>query len=339
MFVGKHNFASYGIHVMSVAAVVLIVSPGNAVLGQQNYEYSDVNSGSAGMSGHSVFTSEYPTYDEVMLPDQQPFFRETMTGLRHRNNDESGILPSGLLYRSYIAAPHESRFATILNYNISKGDWRWDSTLGGRVGLFRQNQPAIAALDVWQIDLEGAALPRLDPQLQMDVESIDYRFGLLWTARQDNVAFKFGYFHISSHVGDEFLSKNPDFQRDNFVRESLIVGSTLNPTPNVRLYGEFAWAFAYSGGARPLQFQLGAEHTSLPDSPGHGAPFSAVNLQLRQEVNYAAGVTAMSGWQWTGPDSGRTMRVGLHYYNGPTNQFEFFRRYDNQIGTGVWFDY
>ncbi len=252
---------------------------------------------------------------------------------------ESGVLPDGLLYRSYIAAPHEPRFATILNYNVDDGDWRWDSTLGGRVGLFRQTKPRIPGVEVWQIDLEGAALARLDPQLQMDVESIDYRFGLLWTARHENWAFKFGYFHISSHVGDEFLIKNPDFQRINFVRENLILGTSLYPTPQTRLYGEFGWAFEYSGGARPLQFQFGAEHSSVPETPERGAPFSALNVQLRQEVGYAAGVTAMSGWQWTGPDSGRTMRIGFQYFNGPTNQFEFFQRYDNQFGTGVWFDY
>ena len=47
----------------------------------------------------------------------------------------------------------------------------------------------------------------------------------------------------------------------------------------------------------------------------------------------------MTGWQWTGPESGRTMRVGLQYYNGPSTQYEFFRRYDNQLGFGIWYDY
>ena len=175
--------------------------------------------------------------------------------------------------------------------------------------------------------------------MHMDVESIDYRFGLLWTGRRDNLAFKFGYFHLSSHVGDEYMIANPTFERINFVRESLILGSALHMTPDVRVYGEVGWAMAFSGGAQPWQFQLGAEYSPTDECPERGAPFSAINVQLREEVSYAAGVTAMSGWQWTGPESGRSIRMGMQYFNGPTNQYEFLRRYDNQLGAGFWFDY
>lgn len=249
------------------------------------------------------------------------------------------VLPDGLLYRSYIAGPHESRFATVLNYDVSAESWRWDAALGGRVGLWRKNQPDFLGLDTWQIDLEGAALPRMNPHLHMDVESIDYRFGTQWTGKRGNLSFKFGYFHLSSHVGDEYLIKNPTFSRINFVRESLVLGTSLQATCEVRVYGEVAWAFVRKGEARAWQFQTGVEYAPIAKNSARGALFSAVNLQLRQEVNYAAGLNVMTGWQWKGPRSGRTFRVGLQYYNGPTNQYEFLRRYDNQLGFGMWFDY
>lgn len=182
-------------------------------------------------------------------------------------------------------------------------------------------------------------MPRLNPQMQMDVESVDYRFGLLWTGQKNDLAFKLGYFHTSSHVGDEYLLKNPTFSRVNFVRESLVLGLSYQPTLETRCYGEVAWANAYTGGAKPWQFQLGAEYSSIAIQPTHGAPFAAMNIHLRQEVDYAAGLTLMSGWQWKGPKSGRAIRIGVQYYNGPTNQFEFIGRYDNQLGAGIWFDY
>lgn len=288
--------------------------------------------------GHSIFGSDFSLNEPDHLFATQPEF---IHGSNSRQHAEliSEVLPDGLLYRSYIAAPHEPRFASVGNYDVGKKSWRWDSALGGRVGLFRHNQPDFLSLDAWQVDLEGAALPRLNPESQMDVESVDYRFGLLWTGKRDNIAVKFGYFHVSSHVGDEYLIRNPTFQRMNFVRESLVLGTSVQATSDLRYYGEVAWAMATNGGAKPWQFQFGSEYAEQSERPGRPAPFSAINIQLREEVGFAAGVTVMSGWQWTGPESGRTMRIGLQYFNGPSNQYQFLRRYDNQFGLGTWFDY
>jgi hypothetical protein len=277
--------------------------------------------------GHSIF-----------VETQQPAFLGSVVQPVRRTTCDH-VLPDDLLYRSYIAAPHEPRFASITTYDTSAKSWRWDTSIGGRVGLFRRDQPQLLNLDAWQIDLEGAAMTRLNPQLSMDVESADYRFGLLWTGRRENIAFKFGYFHVSSHVGDEYLLSNPTFERRNFVRESLVLGTSLQATPELRYYGEVAWAQAVSGGAKPWQFQLGAEFAAVADVPRCGAPFSAINVQVREEVDFAAGVNVMTGWQWKGPESGRTMRIGGQYFNGPTNQYEFLTRYDNQFGLGIWFDY
>ncbi len=253
----------------------------------------------------------------------------------HKNH----VLPNGLLYRSYIAGPHEPRMGSVALYDSDEKSWRWDSTLGGRVGIFRRDCPPRMNLDAWQIDIEGAVMVRLDPQEKMDLESADYRFGLLWTGRRDRIAYKAGYFHVSSHVGDEYLIKNPGFQRVNYVRENLIVGTSYDVTPEWRAYGEVAWAVSVSGGAEPWQLQFGTEYARTALRPENGAPFAALNFQMRQETDFAAGVTAMAGWQWTGTESGHTIRTGVQYFNGPTNQYEFFQRFDNQLGLGIWFDF
>ena len=207
------------------------------------------------------------------------------------------------------------------------------------MGLVRRHQPPRLNLDAWQIDIEGAVLVRLDPHEQMDLESSDYRFGLQWTGKRGDLAFKFGYFHVSSHVGDEYLVRNPGFNRINYVRESLILGIAQQVSPEWRIYGETAWGMIATGGAEPWQIQYGAEYARIADNPMRGAPFSAINLQHRQETDFAAGVTIMAGWQWRGPESGRSFRVGVQYFNGPSNQYQFYTRFDNQIGLGVWFDY
>ena len=31
--------------------------------------------------------------------------------------------------------------------------------------------------------------------------------------------------------------------------------------------------------------------------------------------------------------------MGLHYYNGYSNQFSFYHVFEQQIGFGLWYDY
>ena len=175
--------------------------------------------------------------------------------------------------------------------------------------------------------------------LDKDVESTDYRFGTEITAGEGPWAMKFGYFHVSSHVGDEYVIRNPTFQRINYVTESWVLGFSYTAADTVRVYGEMANSFSASGGAKRYQFQTGMEYTPIAKIPRFGAPFVAVNLDFRQSVNYDPATTAQVGWSFQGPDSDRRLRFGLQYANGPTSQFEFFRRREEYLGFGIWFDY
>jgi hypothetical protein len=33
------------------------------------------------------------------------------------------------------------------------------------------------------------------------------------------------------------------------------------------------------------------------------------------------------------------MRLGLHYYNGESSQLQFFDKFEQQIGIGLWYDF
>lgn len=248
------------------------------------------------------------------------------------------LLPDGLLWHSYLAGPQEPRISTVIFHTDDDGIF-WDATVGGRVGLLRYGTPAAKDPQGWQWDLEGAVVTRLDLLHAEDVESSDYRFGTEITYAEGPWAMKFGYFHISSHVGDEYLIRNPGFERINYVTESWIIGGSYRPVDAVRLYGEFANAFRASGGARRYQFQTGAEYTPAPKTPGRLAPFAAVNLNFQQAVDYEASTTAQFGWSYLGPESDRRLRFGLQVGDGPTSQYSFLGRRETYAGFGVWFDY
>jgi hypothetical protein len=263
---------------------------------------------------------------------------EPCTTASSANARQWQALPDGLIWKNYLADPHEARMSLLLFENLDEGRF-WDATLGGRVGLLRYG--TLGAIDPrgWQWDLEGAVITRLDMEQSQDVESMDYRFGTQMTWSEGPWATKFGYFHISSHMGDEYLLRIPGTDRVNYVTESAVVATSNRPIQMVRLYGELAYAFVTSGGAEPLQLQTGIEYNPRPALGKKLAPFVAANLNFREVVDYAVSSTIQAGWSFRGPRSDRQYRFGAQYGAGPTSQYEFYFRKEEYIGIGMWFDY
>ena len=166
----------------------------------------------------------------------------------------------------------------------------------------------------------------------------DFRLGIPITTRQGPWEAKFGYYHLSSHIGDEFLLKNKLFPRINYVRESLLLGIAVYLNPSLRLYSEAGWAFYTDGGAMPWEFQFGADFSSPEPTGPAGAPFFAINSHLREENNYSGNVNVQTGWQWRGR-TGHLFRIGIQYFNGMSEQYQFFNKFEEQLGAGIWYDY
>ncbi|MFQ5731861.1 MAG: DUF1207 domain-containing protein [Planctomycetaceae bacterium] len=191
----------------------------------------------------------------------------------------------------------------------------------------------------WQLDVEGAAFPRLDLDESSDLDSVDFRFGIPLTWRRGPFQAKFAYYHLSSHAGDEFLKRNPGFQRINFSRNALVLGGGHFPTPDLRLYAEADYGFVNDGGVGNWWFQFGFDYAPALPTGTFGAPFVAMNALLREEVDFDGTFTATAGWAWRGDRHGRLLRVGLQYTNGKTTQFEFLRRSEQLLGLGIWYDF
>ena len=294
---------------------------------------------------------EYPVYLESDPPSELPPGADDAAELGIETSGRSSytpvalpsnewhLLPGTLLYHAYLAGEKEPRIGLSVLSDSKKG-WLWESALGGRVGILRRGDLGLYPANAWQIDLEGAALARVSPsEASAPLQATDYRIGIQWTKRTGPIAYKAGYYHISSHAGDEYLIANPTFKRINYVRDSLVFGVTRDVIPDAQVYGEIGYAIGADGGAEPLEFQFGAQYNPIRDTGLRGAPFAAVNVHLRQEVDFGGGINVMAGWRWRNAENGRLLRVGLQYYNGKSIQYEFFDQSQQLIGYGVWFDY
>ena len=247
------------------------------------------------------------------------------------------VLPEGVIYRSYLAGAKEPRFASAWVHERDLG-WIWDVSLGGRVGLVRYGNRDALFPEGWQLDFEGAALPRLDLEHDRDVVSTDFRVGVPLTYGEGPLRWKFAYYHLCSHLADEYLLRVPEAERLNYIRDSLVLGGSCYWGDDLRLYAEAAWAFNTDDGAEPWEFQFGIDYSPREPTAFGGAPFVAVNGHLREELDYGGNLVFQTGWQWRGP-TGHLFRAGMQYYVGKSDQFEFFDDYEEKLGLAIWYDF
>ncbi len=248
------------------------------------------------------------------------------------------ILPSGLAYRAYLAGPRESRMSSFWAHEKDQG-WLWDIALGGRAALLRYGTADAIRPQGWELQIEGAGLPRLGMESESDVQAVDFRFGVPIVYAIGNYQTKIAYYHLSSHLGDEFLIKNPGYDRLNYVRDSFVWGNGYFLTPELRAYGEVAYAFNVDGGAKPWEFQFGLEHAPAAPTGFHGAPFAAANAQIREENDFSGNLVFQVGWSWRGAGAGHLLRTGFEYFNGKDEQYSFVNESQQKLGLGLWYDF
>jgi Protein of unknown function (DUF1207) len=247
------------------------------------------------------------------------------------------ILPDGLIWRSYLAGPKEPRIGVNLFWEKNSKDRFWDGTLGGRVSVLRYGTFDPIMPQGVEFQIEGAAFPRLTLDSDRDLVACDYRVGVPLVFRRGPFEGKFSYYHLSSHLGDEFMIRNPRYRRVNYSRDVMVAALGFYPTQNLRVYGEVGWAFA-SDVCDPWEFQFGVEYSSLEPTGLRGSPFFAINGHLHEEHNFGGALTVEAGWQWRGR-TGHLLRTGLHYFNGMSEMYEFYDEHEQQIGWGFWYDF
>jgi hypothetical protein len=276
------------------------------------------------LNSNAPQTATRPHVDSSACDEPQPWTRQ--------------VMPQGIIYESYMAGPKEPRFASFWNQN-SNGGWLWDTALGGRVGLYRWGNDDPNWPEGWQVDLAGGVFPRLNPnEPSSPLIGSDYRIGLPITYGGEHWQFKIGYDHISAHLGDEWLLLHPGITRINYVRDGIVAGAGYFFAPEFRLYGEVGCAVV-DGGAKPIEFQFGLEWAQARDTGLRGGPFVAFNTDLRQEVDYGGNICVQWGWMWRKYARGSNFRIGGQYFYGKSDEFEFFRQTESQIGWGLWCDF
>lgn len=176
----------------------------------------------------------------------------------------------------------------------------------------------------------GGAFSRFDLESsQNDFIEIHYRIGLRLLARLGALEARAELFHVSSHLGDEFLRRTG---RDpiSTSREGLELLVAGRPLDGLRIYGGPGVVLRSSRGFDPGSLRAGIEWEPATRW-GAFRPYLAIESFAWQELGWepAAAVEAGLGF------GGGRYRVALTAGAGPSRAEQFFREQETLLGLTV----
>ncbi len=161
----------------------------------------------------------------------------------------------------------------------------------------------------------------------------DYLLGIPLTFAHDRWAYRLRIYHISSHLGDEFLVNRPEFlaKRVNPSFEAVDFFASYQVSKYFRLYAG-PGVILHSDKSFPmdhLYVEYGAELRAFPcrfNKHGlYGTPFIAIDFDNWQIRDWGFDVTIKGGYEISKLEGvGRKMRIFASYHHGYSFEGQFF---------------
>ena len=288
-----------------------------------------------------AFVKDIPSVSQVELgksfPDEELKIQEEYIG---RSTVKGIWFPqSTLVYQPMVADPR--------NPGNSVG-YRWgDEVIGKQVvevslgdvfPIFRWREVFSAKGDL-QFDIVGCAwslfkmFPTNSPENEWaELVNTDFLLALPLTYAFDRWSFRLQPYHISTHLGDEFLDRRPGYKRVNPSMEAVDFFTAYQIAEGFRVYGGLGWIFHSDSSfpMKPFYVEYGGEVRAFGTRSYYhmlyGTPFFAVFFRNWQEMDWRLDATIALGYEWSKLQGvGRKVRLFAEYRNAYSDG-EFFHR-------------
>ena len=232
--------------------------------------------------------------------------------------DEIEFLPSGQLFEPLIADPRWPHFFASYQHFIDDDEVRNAGAVGFGETFGLLGGPAFQD-GRWQIDFQAGVFALFDLDADsMDLINADYFVGIPVSLELGDFAAMARIFHISSHLGDEFLLRSRT-DRVNLSFESVDLKLSYDLGPGFRPYGGAGYLIHKEpSDLDPWSTQAGLQFVSPYAFFGDVLrPVAAVDVQNRQESDWSSDISARLGVQLGSPQEvGQKLLLLLEYYNG-----------------------
>jgi len=236
-----------------------------------------------------------------------------------------------VLFQPLIADPRQVTNGAAIRFN--------DPVVGRHVGeaLFGDDFIFFRWLDVlrWHGDADIGIEAGIFSVFDLDhplacMVNTDFYVSLLLTYAVNNWSWRFRLWHLSSHLGDEFMLYNPNVTRYNRSDNGFDLFASWQPTPALRLYlgiGDVVWQDPLFVTA-PFYVQWGAEIRKFGCRDRFNRlyvqPFLAMNFRTFQRMNYSIDQTYALGIEWSRVQYvGRKFRIFSEYHHGYCDEGQF----------------
>jgi hypothetical protein len=250
---------------------------------------------------------------------------------------------STTLFPTQIANPRQPCFSCGLRiHDKVGGPLASDVVIGAQFPIYRWANFKGGDL---QLELEGAAFTIFNLRDQsFPMINADYYAGIPLTFAKGPMAYRLRLYHISSHVGDEYLCEHRHFHRKNKSFEALDFSADYQLNSHLRLYGILGSVILSDSEMRmkPFYVEYGFEARGLRTDFKQlfGQPFLAVHMQNWQDVNFALDTTYALGYEWGKINGiGRKVRMFFEYHQGFSTEGQFSRRRTNYLGVRVTYGF
>lgn len=241
------------------------------------------------------------------------------------------------LFRPFAADPRQITYSVGWRFNdqaITKDSI--DVSYGDSFGIYRWfNVGMFGICGELQIELEGCLWAIFDPMtFSAPLINADYYVGFPLTYAFDNWSFRLRGYHISCHIGDEFLLNHPDFDRKNPSAEFLDFFVSNDLTDDIRLYGGLGYVLAQDDSFICSRFYAGAGfevrlyELACRDYRDRiiGKPFLAAHFRYTGDFRNHLDSTYVLGYEWeklSGLE--RRLRAFIEYHDGYSAEGQFYR--------------
>ena len=162
----------------------------------------------------------------------------------------------------------------------------------------------------------------------------DYMLGIPLSYAVDRWSFRLMPYHISSHLGDEFLCNRKITSRCNPSFEALEFVTQYQVNRQVRLYAGPGIVFHSDDSFKIKPFyvlygtEIRAGGTKLSYHRLYGTPFLAIFINNWQQRHWGFDMTVKAGYEFSKLQGiGRKMRLFASYHNGYSWEGQFFNKH------------
>lgn len=244
--------------------------------------------------------------------------------------------PRTLLFRPLIADPRWPQISgTMQRYFRKERRVLWSASFG-------ESFPFVGSRDSerpWQLGLQASVFTLWDMQTESnDMVNADFLVGFPYTKKIGPWAFMGRWFHISSHLGDEFILQHRNVDRMNLSYEAWDAKVSHDFPHGFRLYGGGGYLYRrFPESLKPLIASAGAEYVGGLFAHNWLRPVVGADFQKHQQNGWGAtDISLRAGIQMQHAEvSTRRLQLLLEYYRGHDPNGQFFANPAEELGLGL----